>query len=158
MAEGKPAVYGEGMADHIQVRDDGAVRELRLDRADKKNAFTQAMYLAFVRALRDADADANVRVILVTAEGDAFTAGNDLRDFLERPGTPETAGALQLLLQLVAQEKPVLAAVQGAAVGIGMTMLFHVDYVAAASNARFQMPFVNLGLCPEGASSVVLPQ
>jgi enoyl-CoA hydratase/carnithine racemase len=158
MAERRFAVYAVGMSDHIHVESDGAVRVIRLDRAEKKNAFTQAMYLALVRALREADADAAVNVVLLHGAGDAFTAGNDLRDFLERPGTVEDAGAIQLLLQLVRQEKPVMAAVHGAAVGIGTTMLLHLDYVAAASNARFQLPFVNLGLCAEGASSVVLPR
>jgi enoyl-CoA hydratase/carnithine racemase len=146
------------MSELIHVENDGAVRIVRLNRPDKKNAFTQQMYEDFVAALKQADADASVRVVLVTGAGDAFTAGNDLRDFLERtPARTEDAGAIQLLLQLVRQEKPVIAAVHGPAVGIGTTMLLHVDYVAAATNARFHMPFVNLGLSAEGGSTLLLP-
>jgi enoyl-CoA hydratase/carnithine racemase len=129
---------------------------IRIDRPEKKNALTRAMYLALMGALRRAEEDADVRVIVLTGGEECFTAGNDLADFAAaRPN--EAPVALEYLRSLAAAKKPVIAAVAGVAIGIGTTMLLHCDLVYAAENARFQLPFVNLGLCPEAASSFILP-
>lgn len=144
------------MAEHIVVSVENRVLTLRLDRPEKKNAITRGMYLGMIDALKQADADANVRVVLITGTEVCFTAGNDLVDFANaKPG--ETSPAILYLQTLAAAQKPVIAAVGGVAVGIGTTMLLHCDLVYAASDARFQLPFVNLGLCPEAASSALLP-
>jgi enoyl-CoA hydratase/carnithine racemase len=144
------------MADNISVSVQDRVLTIRMERLEKKNALTLAMYLGMIEALRQAEADAAVRVIVITGVQDCFTAGNDLVDFANaRPGEP--AVALQYLETLIAATKPVIAAVGGVAVGIGTTMLLHCDLVYAASSARFQLPFVNLGLCPEAGSSFILP-
>jgi enoyl-CoA hydratase/carnithine racemase len=145
-------------SEHIQVRNEGAVRVITFARPDKKNAFTVAMYEAFSAALRDADADAAVRVVLLTGAGDTFSAGNDLGDFMRLPPTDENSAVMVLLRQLADQRKPLVAAVDGVAIGIGTTMLLHADYVAASTRARFALPFVSLGLCPEGGSSLLLPR
>jgi enoyl-CoA hydratase/carnithine racemase len=129
---------------------------VRINRLDKKNALTRAMYIAMTEAIRGADEDRGVRVILLTGSDDCFTAGNDIADFAAaKPG--ETPVALEYLRVLAAAKKPVIAAVAGVAIGIGTTMLLHCDLVYAADTARFQLPFVNLGLCPEAGSSVILP-
>jgi enoyl-CoA hydratase/carnithine racemase len=141
----------------ILSRSDGAVRVLTLTRPEKRNALTVAMYAALRDALRDAERDPAVRVTLLEGAGEAFTAGNDLADFLQSPPAGEESPVMQLLLGLAALEKPLVAAVDGPAVGIGTTLLLHCDLVVASSRARFQLPFVNLGLSPEGASSVLLP-
>lgn len=144
------------MADHISVSSNDRVFTIRMERPEKKNALTRAMYLAMVDALRQADSDPAVRVILIAGTDDCFTAGNDLVDFANaQPG--ESSPAILYLQTLAATQKPVLAAVSGVAVGIGTTMLFHCDLVYASASARFQLPFVNLGLCPEAASSLILP-
>jgi enoyl-CoA hydratase/carnithine racemase len=144
------------MADNISVSVENRVLTLRMDRPEKKNALTRAMYLGMIEGLRQAEADAAVRVIVITGAQGCFTAGNDLVDFANaKPGEP--AVALQYLEALTGMQKPVVAAVGGVAVGIGTTMLLHCDLVYAASNARFQLPFVNLGLCPEAGSSFILP-
>lgn len=144
------------MADHIVVSIQNRVMSVRLDRLEKKNALTRGMYLGMIEALQQAEADANVRVVVVSGTQDCFTAGNDLADFAAaKPG--ETSPAITYLQALAAAQKPVIAAVGGVAVGIGTTMLLHCDLVYAATDARFQLPFVNLGLCPEAASSLLLP-
>ena len=145
------------MADPIRVEDAGdRVRIIRMDRPEKKNALTGAMYSAMTEALRQADTDSSVRVVLITGTESCFTAGNDLADFAaKQPGQP--APAIRYLEALAAFTKPVIAAVSGVAIGIGTTMLLHCDLVYAAADARFQLPFVNLGLCPEAASSWILP-
>jgi len=133
------------------------VLSIRMDRPEKKNALTRTMYIAMTDALRQAEANAAVRAILITGTADCFTAGNDLVDFANAaPG--ESSPAIAFLQTLAAAEKPVVAAVNGTAIGIGTTMLLHCDLVYAASSARFQLPFVNLGLCPEAASSFILPR
>jgi enoyl-CoA hydratase/carnithine racemase len=132
------------------------VFSIRIDRPEKKNALTRAMYLALMSEMRRAEQDAAVRVIVLTGGDECFTAGNDLADFAAaKPG--EAPVALQYLRTLAATTKPVIAAVAGVAIGIGTTMLLHCDLVYALENARFQLPFVNLGLCPEAASSFILP-
>jgi enoyl-CoA hydratase/carnithine racemase len=147
--------------EHIQARSDGAVRIITLARPEKKNAFTFAMYDALARALARADADDDVRVILLTGTAGVFTAGNDLADFMQLSGGgsngADGGAAIRVLLQLVDQQKPIVCAVDGAAIGIGTTLLLHADYVAASTRARFALPFVNLGLSPEGGSSLLLP-
>jgi len=142
---------------NIVVRTEHRVTRIEIARVDKKNALTQDMYRAMLDALAAADADAKVRAILIHGTRDCFTAGNDLKDFLERsPGGGPTA-SFQFISALPKVAKPLVAAVGGPAVGVGTTMLLHCDLVYAAPGARFQMPFVPLGLVPEAASSLLLP-
>lgn len=144
------------MSDQIVVNVEGRVQSIRMNRAEKKNALTGAMYTAMSEALVAADRAADVRVIVITGTGDCFTAGNDISDFASaKPG--QVSPAIRFLETLAATTKPVLAAVSGVAIGIGTTMLLHCDLVYAAAGSRFQLPFVNLGLCPEAASSMILP-
>ena len=145
------------MAEHIIVSIQDRILSIRLDRPEKKNALTRDMYLGMIEALEQAEGDSAVRVVLITGTQDCFTAGNDLMDFANaKPG--ETSPAIVYLQTLAAAQKPVIAAVAGVAVGIGTTMLLHCDLVYASPDARFQLPFVNLGLCPEAGSSVMLPE
>lgn len=141
----------------ISVEDREGVRHVVLDRPDKKNALTTAMYAALGDAVESASGD-DVGAILLEARGDTFTAGNDLRDFLEQPPHGEDAPVFRFLFGLVRTDVPVIAAVRGAAVGIGTTMLLHCDLVYASPTAKFKVPFVDLGLVPEAASSVLLPR
>jgi enoyl-CoA hydratase/carnithine racemase len=143
----------------IAVDRDGAILRITMARPAKKNALTHAMYGAMADALRQAESDPAVRVIVLAGSGDAFTAGNDLGDFLAP--SPPAAGEppVQRFLQAISTaEKPVIAAVNGLAVGIGTTMLLHCDLVYAARSAVFSAPFVNLALVPEAASSLLLPR
>jgi enoyl-CoA hydratase/carnithine racemase len=141
----------------IQGRSEGAVRVLTIERPEKKNAFTIAMYASLVQELSAADADPAVRALLLSGSGDVFTAGNDLGDFLANPPAGEDSPVMQLLFRLADLQKPLVVAVDGPAVGIGTTLLLHADYVAASPRARFQLPFATLGLTPEAASSLLLP-
>ena len=142
---------------HILVERQGAIERIRMNRPEKKNALTTAMYTAFAEAIRAADGDAGVRVMLIEGAGDAFTAGNDLQDFLAHASQSGPRPVLDFLQVFSHAAKPIVAAVHGVAVGVGTTMLAHCDLVYAAEGARFSMPFVNLGLCPENASSFLLP-
>ncbi|MFN3201486.1 MAG: enoyl-CoA hydratase [Bradymonadia bacterium] len=142
---------------HIEVRDHGAVRVLIFQRPERKNAFTRAMYTQINAALDDAAEAREVRAVLFTGAGDAFSAGNDLMDFMQDPPTGEDSPVFGLLKRLVSFEKPMVAAVNGAAIGIGTTLLLHCDLAYTADNATFQMPFVPLGLVPEAASSLFVP-
>jgi enoyl-CoA hydratase/carnithine racemase len=144
------------MSDHVVVEFQDRILTIRLNRPEKKNALTFAMYKAMTEALANADGDPSVRVVLITGTPDCFTAGNDLADFAAAKPR-QVSPAVQYLETLAAAAKPVVAAVAGVAIGIGTTMLLHCDLVYAAANARFQLPFVNLGLCPEAASSAILP-
>jgi enoyl-CoA hydratase/carnithine racemase len=135
----------------------GALQRIQLNRPDKKNALTAAMYGAIADALRAAHADPAVRVVLIHGAGGAFTAGNDLQDFLANPPRTPDAPVARFLHAVSHAEKPLVAAVDGVAVGVGTTMLLHCDLVYAAAGTRFSLPFVNLGLCPEAASSFLLP-
>lgn len=144
--------------DQVMVSVTGHVLGIRMNRPEKKNALTQAMYGALADALAAAEADPAVRVITITGSGEAFTSGNDLQDFLESPATGEDKPVMRFLSALAEARKPLLAAVNGAAVGIGVTMLLHCDLVHAAEGATFQMPFVNLGVVPEAGSSLLLPR
>jgi enoyl-CoA hydratase/carnithine racemase len=146
------------MSNTLLTQDAGKVRTLTFHRPEKKNAFTHAMYEATTEALRQAGADPAIHVVVLTGAGGAFTAGNDIGDFVEHPVTGEDSAVFRFLRTLVDMAKPVIASVDGPAVGIGTTLLLHCDYVLASDRARFAMPFINLGLCPEGASSVLLPR
>jgi enoyl-CoA hydratase/carnithine racemase len=131
---------------------------IEFNRPDKKNAITAAMYQIMVDALKDAEADKATRVILFMGKPEVFTAGNDIEDFMKNPPTASDSPVLQFLYQISHASKPMVAAVSGAAVGIGTTLLMHCDLVYAADNAKFSLPFAQLGLCPEAASSLLLPQ
>ena len=133
------------------------VARIRFDRLDKKNAITVEMYAQLGAALAAAEADPQVRAVLLHGSADCFTAGNDVADFLKAPRNPGSSPARALFDTLPQMKKPVVAAVGGPAVGIGSTMLLHCDLVYAAPNARFQLPFVPLGIVPEFGSTFLLP-
>src|SRR5450759_32897 len=143
--------------EHIITENRDGILRIEINRPDKKNALTAAMYQAMADALKAAEADSKVRVVLIHGKSDLFTAGNDLQDFLDNRSRDENRPAFQFLRNISRAQKPIVAAVAGAAVGIGTTMLLHCDLVYAAPNARLQLPFVNLGLVPEAASSLLLP-
>jgi enoyl-CoA hydratase/carnithine racemase len=148
------------MSEHIKIGLDDGVLRIAFARPDKKNAITNAMYAAMGDALARAEADPSVRVVLFEGEGDAFTAGNDLGDFAAvAAGTMarEDMKAHVFLAALARAQKPYVAAVQGLAVGVGVTMLLHCDLVYVAEDAKLSTPFVNLALVPEAASSLLLP-
>jgi enoyl-CoA hydratase/carnithine racemase len=134
------------------------VATIEIARPDKKNALTMAMYTAMADALRAAQADAAVRAVLVTGQPGVFTSGNDLEDFMQRPPQGLDSPVFQFMLALLECEKPVVAAVTGAAIGIGTTMLLHCDFVYVSDEARLAMPFVGLGLVPEYGSSLLVSQ
>jgi enoyl-CoA hydratase/carnithine racemase len=144
----------------IEVRQEfgGQSRTLVFNRPAKKNALTVAMYATLAGELADAASARAVRAVVITGAGDAFTAGNDIHDFMATPPTSLDSPVLQFLAQLVRFPKPIIAAVNGPAIGVGATMLLHCDMVLAADSARFQLPFTKLGLCPEGGSSFLLPR
>jgi len=141
---------------HILLRTEGAVRVVTLARTAKKNAFTTGMYSALALALSEADADPAIRVVLLEGSNGCFTAGNDLGDFMANPPVGEDSPVFRFLMQLVDQTKPLIVAVDGPAIGIGTTLLLHADYVLATPESRLQMPFINLGLSPEGGSTLLL--
>ncbi len=145
------------MPDQVIYRVTEGVAELRFNRPEKKNAILGDMYGAMADGLARAEADGEVRAIMIGAEGDAFTAGNDMGDFLNRPKTEGVPPVRRFMAALSQAEKPVVAAVNGLAIGIGTTLLLHCDLVVASTRSRFQLPFVNLGLVPEFASSMLLP-
>jgi enoyl-CoA hydratase/carnithine racemase len=136
----------------------GPVLVLRLARPEKKNALTAEMYDGLTAGLRSAARDAGVRAVVLIGAPGVFTAGNDLGDFLQHPPSGEESPVFRFLSVITTFEKPIVAAVDGPAVGIGTTMLLHCDLVVAATGARFQLPFVKLGLVPEAASSYLLPR
>src|SRR5262249_40403003 len=128
----------------------GSILRIQLNRPAKKNAMTSAMYLTLAELLNEAAKDDGVRVVVLHGAGNSFTAGNDLEDFLKHPFKNfDEAPQAHLIAALIAFEKPVIAAVHGAAIGGGTTMLTHCDFVYAAENTMFQMPFINLALVPE---------
>jgi enoyl-CoA hydratase/carnithine racemase len=133
------------------------IRTLVINRPEKKNSITAAMYTSLAADLDAAKQDDSVGAVVLTGAGAVFTAGNDLRDFLENPPAGENAPVFQFLTALAEFDKPLVAAVRGIAIGIGTTMLLHCDLVYVSPSARFQMPFVDLGLVPEAASTVLLP-
>ena len=144
--------------DQIQSELCEGILTLRINRPDKKNALNLAMYQALADGLKQADRDDSVRVILICGSDDCFTSGNDLADFLNTPPTGPESPVMQFLFAISEARKPVVAAVNGLAVGVGVTMLLHCDLAYAGSGATFQMPFVNLGLCPEAGSTQLLPR
>lgn len=145
------------MTPEIAVERRGAVAAIGIRRPQRKNALTAEMYGALAEALAQAEADEAVRVSLFHGTEDAFTAGNDLADFLDRPPADDDAPVFRFLRTVAGARKPLVAAVNGVAVGIGTTLLLHCDLVYAAEDARFSMPFVKLGVVPEFGSSYLLP-
>lgn len=145
------------MSEHILAEQSGGVLTLTLNRSDKKNALTNAMYGALIEAMESAQADASMRVVVIKAAGDDFCAGNDIGDFLGIAGNLEASNGTKFIHLLGCYPKPVIAGVKGRAVGIGMTMLLHCDQVILADDARLTTPFTGLGLVPEAASSRLLP-
>lgn len=144
---------------HVIVTDEDAARVITLRRPEKKNAITQDMYAAMSHAIDTAQNNPEIRCIIITGASGVFTAGNDLEDFQR---ASESTGqrpinAIKFMYSLVQNIKPLIAAVDGIAIGIGTTMLFHCDYVIASTTASFSTPFIHLGLVPEGASSLLAP-
>ena len=146
------------MTDTIQIERERGVLTLRLNRPEKKNALTRAMYSHLAEALKQADTDPEINAVLITGSAECFTAGNDIADFIQQPPGNLDSPVFHFMLNLLECRKPVIAAVAGAAVGIGTTMLLHCDLVYVSTDARLRMPFVNLGLCPEFGSSLILPR
>jgi enoyl-CoA hydratase/carnithine racemase len=141
----------------VETTTHGNVLLCRLNRPDKKNALTHDMYTAMGDALEALDADASLRVLIFTGSGDSFTAGNDLADFVSPPSGSGETPVSRFLRLISSAAKPVIAAVNGLAIGVGVTMLLHCDFGYASPNAKFRMPFVDLGLVPEAASSMLVP-
>jgi enoyl-CoA hydratase/carnithine racemase len=137
---------------------ENGILTIEFNRPDKKNAITAAMYQTMSDALNAAETNAKVRAILFQGKPEIYTAGNDLEDFMENPPSNEAHPVFQFMQSISHATKPIVAAVSGAAVGIGTTMLMHCDLVYAADNAKFSLPFAQLGLCPELASSLLLQQ
>jgi enoyl-CoA hydratase/carnithine racemase len=146
------------MSQDILVHAENGVMTVTLNRLERKNSITSAMYGAMADALASAVDDAAVRVVVLQGHETVFSAGNDIGDFLEKPPAGENSPVFHFLRGIARFPKPLIAAVCGPAVGVGTTMLLHCDLVYAGDNAAFSMPFVNLGLCPEAASSLLLPR
>jgi enoyl-CoA hydratase/carnithine racemase len=150
------------MTGHLIVTDEDATRVITLRRPEKKNAITQDMYRAMSVAIDTAQNNPDVRCIIITGGSGVFTAGNDLEDFLKdgtaNTDTPRASNAVKFLYSLAHNAKPIIAAVDGIAIGIGTTMVFHCDYVIASTTTTFSSPFIQYGLVPEGASSLLLPR
>lgn len=147
------------MNDHLLVDREPGLLTLRLNRLSKKNALTRAMYSAMAEVLNQADRDKSVRAVLITGGEQCFTSGNDVADFIQAPPSDlNSSEVFQFMRALFDFSKPVVAAVCGPAVGIGTTLLLHCDLVYVSRDAALKMPFVNLGLCPEYGSSLILPR
>jgi enoyl-CoA hydratase/carnithine racemase len=146
------------MTEDVVITHIGHVMEIRFNRPEKKNALTRAMYAAVVDAFTAADADPALRVVLLTGTGDSFTSGNDIKDFQQQAATNSGLSGSPFLTALSSLKKPLVAAVNGAAIGVGTTMLAHCDLIVAARSARFVMPFTSLGVVPEAASTLLFPQ
>jgi enoyl-CoA hydratase/carnithine racemase len=147
------------MPGHIIVTDEGATRVITLRRPDKKNAITQAMYREMSQAIDTAQNNPEIRCMIITGGSGVFTAGDDVNEFLEAASTnPERlSDGVKFLYSLALNVKPIIAAVDGVAIGMGTVLLFHCDYVLASSAASFASPYINLGLVPVGASSLLVP-
>ncbi|MBR0870788.1 enoyl-CoA hydratase/isomerase family protein [Bradyrhizobium tropiciagri] len=150
------------MTAHVIVTDEAATRVIKLRRPEKKNAITQDMYRSMSDAIDKAQNNPNIRCLIITGGSGVFTAGNDIEDLLSE-GTaeadpPAASNLVKFLYSLAHNVKPIIAAVDGVAMGIGTTMLFHCDYVLASKTASFSTPFSNFGLVPEGASSLLMPR
>ena len=146
------------MTEHVTVTRDGPLLSVTLTRPERRNAITVAMYAALADAVESATSDSSIRLVTIRGEGQDFAAGNDLADFLQARPEGEELAVWRFLRALAACETPIVAAVHGNCVGIGTTMLLHCDLVVAEEGARFSMPFVDLGLVPEAASSLLLPR
>ena len=146
------------MSEHILVDREGGLLTLRLNRPDKMNALTRAMYSQMAEVLDAAEQDASVRAVLIRGDETCFTSGNDVADFLQAPPNGMDSPVFQFMRALFDFSKPVVAAVAGPAVGIGTTLLLHCDLVYVSRDAKLCTPFVNLGLCPEFGSSLILPR
>lgn len=142
----------------ILCHSEAGVTTITLNRVERKNSITSAMYAAMADALDSAAADPGVRAVVLQGHATVFSAGNDIGDFLTNPPSAGDAPVNRFLRAISSFPKPLIAAVCGPAVGVGTTMLLHCDLVYAGDNAAFSMPFVNLGLCPEAASSLLVPQ
>lgn len=141
----------------VLTHENNGVLTLTINRPERRNALDVATYLSLAEKIRAASANKDYRAIVITGASNYFTAGNDLKDF-QKPRTSGDSGGIILLRSLIDCDLPIIAAVEGRAIGIGVTMLQHCDFICAADNAMFTIPFVALGLCPEGASSVLLAQ
>ena len=141
----------------ITSRREGAVQILSFNRPEKMNALTREMYAGLASGLNEAAGDVGVRAVIISSEGDHFTAGNDIADFMANPPTSEDSDVARFLGSLLEFPKPLIAAVKGNAVGVGTTMLLHCDIVIAGPSAKFSMPFASLGLVPEAGSSYLFP-
>jgi len=150
------------MTEHIIVADEESTRTITMRRPEKKNTLTQEMYLAMSDAIDSAQSDPAIRCLIVTGRSGVFTAGNDIADFQQAATAKDDVvrprNAVIFLQSLVNNRKPIIAAVDGIAIGIGTTMVFHCDYVVASTTATFSSPFIQYGLVPEGASSLLLPR
>jgi enoyl-CoA hydratase/carnithine racemase len=148
------------VTDHVLVEKSNKVLVLTMNRPEKKNALTRAMYRTMAEEIQKADSDSSIRCVLILGNGEMFTAGNDLGDFAaisSHEGTPRPEDANPFLPMLAKAKTPLIAAVNGRAVGVGVTLLLHCDMVFVADNAQLITPFVNLALVPEAASSALLP-
>lgn len=146
------------MSNEILTARENGVLTITIDRPARKNALTPPMYQAMADALAAANEDASVRAVLLQGHAESFTAGNDIENFLKTPPTGADSPVIRFLDAISTFEKPLVAAVKGPAIGVGTTLLLHCDMVYAADNARFGVPFSQLGLCPEAASSLLLPR
>ena len=142
----------------ITSRREGEVQILTFNRPAKMNALTRDMYAGLAGALNDAAGDFAIRTVVLSSEGDHFTAGNDIKDFMANPPTEESSDVARFLAALLEFPKPLIAAVKGNAIGVGTTMLLHCDIVIASPSAKFSMPFTSLGLVPEAGSSKLFPE
>jgi enoyl-CoA hydratase/carnithine racemase len=148
--------------EHVIVSDEGATRTITMRRPEKKNTLTQEMYLAMSDAIDSAQSNPNIRCMILTGRSGVFTAGNDIGDYLkaatEKAETARPRNSVIFLQSLVNNRKPIVAAVDGIAIGIGTTIVFHCDYVIASTTASFSSPFLQYGLVPEGATSLLVPR
>ncbi|QJE73728.1 enoyl-CoA hydratase [Aerophototrophica crusticola] len=144
-------------AEHILVQDQDGVRTVTLNRPDKRNALTVAMYEAMAKAVSTAEDD-GVGALLFQGSGGFFTGGNDIMDFVANPPTGDDSAVFRFLFAIATTKVPLVVAVEGQAVGVGTTMLLHCDFVYATRDARFHVPFIDLGLVPEAASSILMPR
>lgn len=143
--------------DHVQTELQNGIFQLVINRPEKKNALTSIMYEALVAGLQKAESDDSVRAIVLRGNGDSFTAGNDIEDFVQKPWKGQAVPPAEQFIRAMAfARKPVIAAAHGLAVGIGTTILLHCDLVYAAEETKFMMPFVNLGIIPEAGSTLLL--
>jgi enoyl-CoA hydratase/carnithine racemase len=146
------------MDKHVLIAAADGILRIQINRPEKKNALSVAMYAQMALALKEAESDPAIRVMVIHGDPQVFTSGNDLLDFMNAAQSGESRPVFDFLKAINAATKPLIAAVNGPAIGIGTTMLMHCDLVYAAEGSKFQLPFVNLGLCPEAASSLLLPK